>query len=72
MIRLNIPDLDEVIAEANRKGLTMYRITKDTGLSSETVSRYFSGKKVSTINMERIINYINEKDEPTTETKRTP
>lgn len=72
MIRLNIPDLDEVIAEANRKGLTMYRITKDTGLSSETVSRYFSGKKVSTINMERIINYINEKDEPETEIEDTP
>ena len=72
MIRLNIPDLDEVIAEANRKGLTMYRITKDTGLSSETVSRYFSGQKVTTRTMERIINYINGKNEPTTETKRTP
>lgn len=64
MIRLNIPDLDEVIAEANRKGLTMYRITKDTGLSSETVSRYFSGQKVTTKTMERIINYINGKNEP--------
>ena len=65
MIRLNIPDLDEVIAEANRKGLTMYRITKDTGLSSETVSRYFSGQKVTTRTMELIINYINGKNEPT-------
>lgn len=64
MIKLNIPDLDEVIAEANRKGLTMYRITKDTGLSSETVSRYFSGQKVTTRTMERIINYINGKNEP--------
>ena len=72
MIKLNIPDLDKVIAEANRKGLTMYRITKDTGLSSETVSRYFSGQKVTTRTMERIINYINKKDEPETETKRTP
>ena len=59
MIRLNIPDLDEVIAEANHKGVTKYRIAKDTGLSSETVSRYFTGKRVSTRNMERIINYIN-------------
>jgi lambda repressor-like predicted transcriptional regulator len=65
MIRLNIPDLDEVIAEANRKGLTMYRITKETGLSSETVSRYFSGQKVTTRTMERIINYINGNNEPT-------
>jgi len=59
MIRLNIPDLDEVIAEANRKKVTMYRIAKDTGLSSETVSRYFTGQKVTTRTMERIINYIN-------------
>jgi len=64
MIPINIPDLDEVIAEANRKGLSMYRITKETGLSSETVSRYFSGQKVTTRTMERIVEYINGKDEP--------
>lgn len=59
MIQLNIPDLDTVIAEANAKGLTMYRIAKDTNLSTETVSRYFSGQKVTTRTMEIIVNYIN-------------
>ena len=59
MIPINIPELDEVIAEANRKGLTMYRITKGTGLSSETVSRYFTGQTVTTRNMEKIVEYIN-------------
>lgn len=60
MIPINIPELDEVIAEANRKGLTMYRITKGTGLSSETVSRYFTGQTVTTRNMEKIVEYINQ------------
>jgi len=66
MIQLNIPDLDTVIAEANSKGLSMYRIAKDTKLSTETVSRYFSGQKVTTRTMEIIVNYINHEPKRTT------
>lgn len=72
MIPINIPELDEVIAEANRKGLSMYRITKGTGLSSETVSRYFTEQTVTVKTIERIVDYINGKDEPETETEDTP
>jgi beta-glucosidase len=43
-LKLNIPKLDDVIAEANRKGLTAYKIHKLTGLSTETTYRYFQGQ----------------------------
>ena len=54
-----IPKINEVIAEANAKQITAYRIAKDTGLSTQTVYAYFAGEKVSVRTQERIINYIN-------------
>jgi hypothetical protein len=57
---LKITTLDEVISEANKKGITAYRIAKDTGLSTQTVYAYFSGGRVSVRTQERIINYINQ------------
>jgi len=54
-----IPKIDEVIAEANAKGITAYRIAKETGLSTQTVYGYFAGEKVSVRTQETIINYIN-------------
>ena len=56
---INIIKVDEVIAEANKKGITAYRIAKDTGLSTQTVYAYFRGERVSVRTQERIINYIN-------------
>lgn len=56
---LKITTLDEVIAEAKAKGVTAYRIAKDTGLSTQTVYAYFSGQRVSVRTQETIINYIN-------------
>ena len=53
------PKIDEVIAEANAKGITAYRIAKDTKLSTQTVYSYFKGERVSVRTQERIINYIN-------------
>jgi len=58
-LKLNIPKLDEVIAEANRKGLTAYKIHKLTGLSTETTYRYFQGGRVSRRTEELIIETIN-------------
>ena len=55
-----IPKIDEVIAEANAKGITAYRIAKETGLSTQTVYGYFAGERVSVRTQERIINYINQ------------
>ena len=57
---INIIKVDEVIAEANKKGITAYRISKDTGLSTQTVYAYFAGERVSVRTQERIINYINQ------------
>ena len=57
---INIIKVDEVIAEANAKGITAYRIAKDTGLSTQTVYAYFAGDRVSVRTQERIINYINQ------------
>lgn len=51
--------IDEVIAEANAKGITAYRVAKDTGLSTQTVYAYFAGQRVSVRTQETIINYIN-------------
>ena len=57
---LNIIKIDEVIAEANAKMITAYRIAKDTRLSTQTVYAYFAGERVSVRTQERIINYINQ------------
>lgn len=57
---INIVKVDEVIAEASAKGITAYRIAKDTGLSTQTVYAYFRGERVSVRTQERIINYINQ------------
>ena len=56
---IQIPKIDEVIAEANAKGITAYRIAKDTRLSTQTVYAYFKGERVSVRTQETIINYIN-------------
>jgi len=56
---LNIIKIDEVISEANAKGITAYRIAKDTRLSTQTVYAYFKGDRVSVRTQEVIINYIN-------------
>ena len=56
---LKITTLDEVISEANKNGVTAYRIAKDTGLSTQTVYAYFAGERVSVRTQETIINYIN-------------
>jgi hypothetical protein len=56
---IQIPKIYEVVQEANAKGITAYRIAKDTGLSTQTVYAYFNGERVSQRTMERIINYIN-------------
>jgi len=58
-LQINYPKLDEVIEEANRKGLTAYRIHKMTGLSTETVYKYFNGGRVSKESSDRIIEAIN-------------
>jgi len=57
---IHLPKIDEVIAEANAKKITAYRIAKDTGLSTQTVYAYFSGDRVSVRTQEKIINYINQ------------
>ena len=59
MIHLNIPKLDEVIAEANKKGLKPSQIAKGIGLAPSTVCRYFCGETPSLETMEKIIEYIN-------------
>lgn len=59
MIHLNIPKLDEVIAEANKKGLKPSQIARGIGLAPSTVCRYFCGRTVSIETMENIIEYIN-------------
>jgi hypothetical protein len=56
---IQIVKIEEVIAEANAKLITAYRIAKDTGLSTQTVYAYFAGDKVSVRTQETIINYIN-------------
>jgi hypothetical protein len=56
---IHLPKLNEVIAEANAKLITAYRIAKDTGLSTQTVYAYFAGERVSVRTQESIINYIN-------------
>jgi hypothetical protein len=56
---IQIPKIDEVIAEANAKGISAYRIAKDTRLSTQTVYAYFNGERVSVRTQETIINYIN-------------
>jgi hypothetical protein len=56
---IQIPKIDEVIQEANAKGITAYRIAKDTRLSTQTVYAYFKGERVSVRTQETIINYIN-------------
>ena len=57
---LQVPKIEEVIAEANAKGITAYRIAKDTRLSTQTVYAYFAGERVSVRTQETIINYINQ------------
>jgi AcrR family transcriptional regulator len=56
---IQIVKIDQVIAEANAKKITAYRIAKETGLSTQTVYAYFAGEKVSVRTQEKIINYIN-------------
>ena len=56
---IHLPKIDDVIAEANAKKITAYRIAKDTGLSTQTVYAYFRGDRVSVRTQEKIINYIN-------------
>jgi hypothetical protein len=57
---IQTPKIDEVIQEANAKGITAYRIAKDTRLSTQTVYAYFKGERVSVRTQETIINYINQ------------
>ena len=57
---IQIVKIDDVIAEANAKKITAYRIAKDTGLSTQTVYAYFKGDRVSVRTQEKIINYINQ------------
>jgi hypothetical protein len=57
---IKIVKIEEVIADANAKGITAYRIAKDTRLSTQTVYAYFAGERVSVRTQERIINYINQ------------
>ena len=57
---IHLPKIDEVIAEANAKNITAYRIAKGTGLSTQTVYAYFAGERVSVRTQETIINYINQ------------
>ena len=57
---LKITKVEEVIAEANAKKITAYRIAKETGLSTQTVYAYFKGERVSVRTQETIINYINQ------------
>ena len=57
---IKVIKVDEVIAEANAKGISAYRIAKDTKLSTQTVYAYFSGQRVSVRTQETIINYINQ------------
>ena len=57
---IHLPKIDEVIAEANAKKITAYRIAKDTCLSTQTVYAYFAGERVSVRTQETIINYINQ------------
>jgi len=68
-LQINYPKLDEVIEEANRKGLTAYRIHKLTGLSTQTTYGYFSGERVSLETTDRIIEAINNYPEPKEEEK---
>ena len=56
---LQVPKIEEVTAVANAKGITAYRIAKDTKLSTQTVYAYFKGDRVSVRTQETIINYIN-------------
>jgi hypothetical protein len=56
---IQIVKIEEVISEANAKGITAYRIAKDTRLSTQTVYAYFAGERVSVRTQETIINYIN-------------
>jgi hypothetical protein len=56
---IHVVKIDEVIAEANAKGITAYRIAKDTKLSTQTVYAYFNGERVSLRTQETIIQYIN-------------
>lgn len=59
-LHLNIPKPYEVLIQMEAKGITAYRIAKDTeGLSSETVSRFFNGDAVSVRNIERIVEFVN-------------
>lgn len=57
---LKVPKIEEVTAVANAKGITAYRIAKDTKLSTQTVYAYFAGERVSVRTQEKIINYINQ------------
>ena len=57
---IHLPKIDDVIAEANAKKITAYRIAKDTRLSTQTVYAYFAGDRVSVRTQETIINYINQ------------
>jgi hypothetical protein len=56
---IKIVKIEEVIADANAKKITAYRIAKDTRLSTQTVYAYFNGDRVSVRTQEVIINYIN-------------
>ena len=56
---LRVIKIEEVIAEANAKGISAYRIAKETRLSTQTVYAYFNGDRVSVRTQEVIINYIN-------------
>ncbi len=58
-LKLKVPDLDEVISEANKKGVKPFHISSATGLAHSTVTRYFCGAKASVETVEKIVNYIN-------------
>ncbi len=46
-MKLKIANLDEVIAEANKKKLKPYHIAQGTKLAPSTVWRYFTGQQIS-------------------------
>ena len=58
-MKLKISQLDEVIAEANKKKLKPYHIAQGTNLAPSTVWRYFTGQQISMRSVFKIIEYIN-------------
>jgi len=58
-IQIIIPSPSDVMAEMNKKKITMYRVKVGTGLSGETVSRFFNDKRVSVRSIMLITDFVN-------------